>query len=94
VNVQALKRGDTLLLVLAAHPSTPATNKKRGELRWPIKSLEGTPYSLIAEERAPWAKKLTFYIQDELQLICFFYHFDIVTILFLLGWPLLVGAIR
>ena len=57
VNVQALKRGDTLLLVLAAHPSRPAPNKKRGELRWPTKPLEGTPYSLTAEERAPRGPK-------------------------------------
>jgi len=53
MNVQALKRGDTLLLIVAAHPSTPATNKKRDELRWPTKLLEGTPYWLTAEERAP-----------------------------------------
>jgi hypothetical protein len=66
MNVQALKGGDTLLLIVAAHPSTPATNKKRDELRWPTKLLKGTPYWLTAEERPPWAKDLAFYMQDEL----------------------------
>ncbi len=42
VNIQALERGDTLLLIVAAHPSTPATNKQCDELRWPTKPLEGT----------------------------------------------------
>jgi hypothetical protein len=88
VNVQALKRGDTLLLVLAAHPSRPAPNKKRGELRWPTKPLEGTPYSLTAEERAPVGQKAYFLHTKCIATHLFFYRCYIVTILFLLGWPL------
>jgi hypothetical protein len=66
MNIQALKRGDRLLLIVAAHPSTPATNKKRAELRWPTKLLEGIPYWLTAEERAPVGQSACLYIQDEL----------------------------
>ena len=65
MNVQALKRGDTLLLIVAAHPSTPVTNKKRDELRWPTKLLKGTPYWLTAEERA-WVDAYHARVLDEL----------------------------
>jgi hypothetical protein len=51
-NVRALKRGDTLLLILAAHPSTPATNKNTTSCAGRT-SPEGTPYSPTAEERGP-----------------------------------------
>jgi hypothetical protein len=95
VNVQALKRGDTLLFIVAAHPSTPATKQKtRDELRWPTKPIEGTPYSLTAEERAPMGQRAYLLHTRWIVTHLFLLSLQYVTILFFLGWPLLRGAIR